>query len=172
MTEPHMQPTGKARGGRPKEKKFIYSYDVPNQSHYPAGVSGNLMGSNRLRTDADKVKALRTAVVGLIRVGGAQFARDIQTLKSKDRLKILLELLRFVLPKPRPLPPGDEDEADAQESVADLLAEVAGQNARAREILSRSGEETGAEDEEEDEPATIDRTADILREFYAQGDED
>lgn len=170
MKEPHTQPTEKSRGGRPKEKKFVYSFDVPNQSHYPAGVSGNLMGASRLRTDADKVKALRTAVVGLIRVGSAQFARDIQNLKSHQRLKILLELLRFVLPKPRPLPPGDEDEADAQESVADLLAEVAGQNARAREILSRSGEEE--EDEEEDEPPTIDRTADILREFYAQGDED
>lgn len=138
------------------EKEHKYRYDLPNRSHYPEGVSGNLMGANRLRTDADRVKALRSAVVSLVRVGSAQFARDLQCIKPQQRLAVLIQLLRFVLPRPQALPMGDSDEAEAQLSVSEIL-KLAGQNADAERL--------DEEDDEEDidAPSTTDELVSRVR---------
>ena len=97
---------------------------LPNRSHWAPGISGNLFGRPKKNaTEADKISALRGAVTGLIRVGSHQFAKDLQALKPKDRLNLLMQMLRLVLPKPRPTPIS-EDDGEAAVTTADLLRAI------------------------------------------------
>jgi len=113
---------------------------LQNPSRWKPGMSGNLFGRPKKNaSEADKITALRGAVAGLIRVGSHQFAEDLKSLKPKDRLNLLMQMLRLVLPKPRPTPLS-EDDGEAAITTADILNAV-----YAREKASSLDEDEGDE---------------------------